>query len=91
MYERPQFPDRQQRIDEVHDELIDALRGRVEPERAAALVAQLALVAAQTMSGLCRKSHDDGEYADLRPVLDDDGLRYCCTGNPQHCTEVITQ
>jgi hypothetical protein len=80
-----------QRMEKVHAELIDALRGEVEPERAASLVAQMALVAAAAVSGTCRKHHDNGEYADLRPVYDDDGLRYCCTGSPQHCTEVIVQ
>lgn len=76
--------------DETYAELVDALRGEVEPERAAALVVQLAAAAATTaVSGTCRQPHDDGEYADLRPVLDDDGLRFCCTGSPQHCSGVI--
>jgi hypothetical protein len=91
MYDPPEFSDREQRIEEVHAKLADALGGELEPERAAALVAELAVAAAQSLSGVCRKRHDDGEYADLRPVLDDDGLRYCCAGRPQHCTEVISQ
>lgn len=92
MPDRRGYDDRQyRRIEEMHAELADALRGEVEPERAAGLVAQLALAAADAVTGSCRKRHDDSNYADLRPVLDDDGLRYCCTGNPQHCTEVIVQ
>jgi hypothetical protein len=91
MYEQPEFREQRQRIDSFHAELADALSGELEPERAAALVTQLAVAAAQSLSGVCRKTHDDGEYADLRPVFDDDGLRYCCTGSPPHCTEVITQ
>jgi hypothetical protein len=83
--------DLEQRLDEAHAELVDALRGEVEPERTAFLVARMASLAADAVSGTCRKHHDNGGYADLRPVYDDDGLRYCCTGRPQHCTHVIVE
>jgi len=91
MHDPQDFRDGRQRIEEVHAELAQALGGQLEPERAAALIAQLAEATAQSVSGVCRKQHDDGNYADLRPVLDDDGLRYCCTGLPQHCTAVLVQ
>lgn len=52
---------------------------------------QLAQATVQTVSGQCRKPHGDGGYAELRPIYDEDGLRYCCTGDPPHCTAVIAE
>lgn len=82
--------DRSVRLDEAHTELVDALRGEVEPERAAALVAQMAVAAAESLAGECRKNHDDGQWASLIPVYDDDGLKFCCTGSPSHCSDAIS-
>lgn len=82
---------RLQRLDEAHSELVDALRGSVEPERAAALVAQMAVTAAEALTGDCRKDHEDGQWAVLIPVYDEDGLRFCCSGSPPHCSEPISQ
>jgi hypothetical protein len=76
---------------ELYSRLTDALSGEVDPVQAASLVAELAFSAALTLSGQCQRSHDNGDYAELRPVFDDQGLRYCCTGSPRHCTNVIAE
>jgi hypothetical protein len=92
MRDRSDFGAQQhRRIVAIHAELANALSGEIEPERASALVAQLALATVDAAFGTCRKFHDDGQYAGLKAVFDDDGLRYCCTGKPQHCTRVIVQ
>jgi hypothetical protein len=83
--------DGRERLEEAHAELVDALRGEVEPERAAALVARMAVAAAEALNGECRKEHDDGQWAALIPVYDDDGLRFCCTGSPSHCSDPIAR
>jgi hypothetical protein len=41
-----------------------------------------AMIAAQGTVGECRK---ETPYAPLRPVLTDEGLRWCCLHNPEHC------
>jgi hypothetical protein len=94
MYEPPELPElprQTEHIEEVYVQLTESLSGQIEPERAAALVAGLAVAAAQAVGGVCRREHNDGNYAELRPVYDNDGVRYCCTGDPQHCSTVIAQ
>jgi hypothetical protein len=87
VYRQPEF----RRLDEMHAQLADALRDEVEPDRAAAIVTRLALAAAQAVAGTCRQQHSDGHYAELRPVLDADGLRFCCIGDPPHCSGLVDQ
>jgi hypothetical protein len=36
--------------------------------------------------GECRRATP---YESLYPVLDDDGLRYCCSHNPSHCSNPL--
>jgi hypothetical protein len=61
-----------------------ASRGATAAE-VAAMAAQLA--SASTLLGECRIG--PGDWAELYPVLDEDGLRFCCTHAVQHRTEVI--
>ena len=43
--------------------------------------------AATTASGICIIGQ--GSVAPLRPILDDGGLRWCCTDDPPHCTVYV--
>lgn len=45
-----------------------------------------ALTKVMENSGECRR---DQPFMPLYPVLDDEGLRYCCEHDPTHCSEVI--
>jgi hypothetical protein len=62
----------------------------VEGAPAEAIVA--AAMDAVPAPGECRirdGKHDSGDYPELRPVLTDDGLIWCCTYG--HCTQVIAK
>lgn len=61
-------------------------------EGAAAEAILAAAMEAVPAPGECRirdGRHDSGDYPELRPVLTDDGLVWCCTYG--HCTQVIAQ
>jgi hypothetical protein len=71
----------------------EILRTRVASliERGASLDEVIAAARAAAGPGQCRirDGRHDGIYPDVRPVLDTKGLRWCCSANPPHCTQVV--
>lgn len=82
---------RVRRVEALSRELSEALRYNAHPEQVASLVSQLAIASATAVAGECESNeHDEPDYPAVRPVLGDDGkLRFCCTGDPPHCSEPL--
>lgn len=53
--------------------------------------AEFFTILAQEASPLLGDCQLDEPFRPLRPVLDGDGLRWCCSHGTQHCTEVVAR
>jgi hypothetical protein len=85
MVERPS-----ERIEILRDELAEAIASGAEPLRTAELITSLVAASTELGSGSCRLSHEGSvDYPTLRPILDQGGLRFCCTATESHCSGVI--
>jgi hypothetical protein len=66
---------------ELHERLEEAVRRHPDTQETLELAA-----AALELKGQCRL---ETPYADLRPVLTAEGLRWCCTHETEHCSDAI--
>jgi hypothetical protein len=86
LMEQPAANDVRAHVDEAIEALVRQSESTDDPAHAAIARASVVLLAAARVSmqsiGECQI---DEPHADVYVVLTSEGLRYCCTHNPQHC------
>ncbi|MDQ3728434.1 MAG: hypothetical protein M3355_02480 [Actinomycetota bacterium] len=75
-----------QRTQEIRDQLESAVAEGASTAEVVQMATEMASAAAGTV-GECRIGSKG--FAELYPVLDDDGLRWCCTHETQHSTAIV--
>lgn len=66
--------------------LVARLRENVGADNEMVLTLEAMLATLDEVTGECRREEP---FAVLRPVLSDEGLRYCCTHETEHCSKVV--
>jgi hypothetical protein len=73
--------------DRVHGEIMSTLE-RLDAVDREAVVMRLLSSTGATTPGECRL-HSSKDYPGVRPVLQKDGLHWCCLGDPEHCSTAL--